>query len=123
MLNQFVCIGRLVRDPEYNDTNKAPYCHFTIAVDRDMAKGKTDFIPCTAWRSTATFVHNYFAKGSMICVAGRFENNPFEGKDGKKRDSWGVNVDSVHFCGGKNKEVDPVNVKWEELPDEGELPF
>ena len=126
MLNTIVLMGRLVRDPEpIKSSNDIQICRFTIAVDRDMAKGKTDFIPCTAWRGTAQFVEKYFAKGNMICVQGRLENNPFEGKDGKKRDSWSVNVESVHFCGGKTNtgEVKPVSVQWEELAEEGELPF
>lgn len=126
MLNSIVIMGRLVRDPEYKKTNNnVEYCSFTIAVERDMAKGKTDFIPCTAWRGTAAFVNSYFTKGSMICVEGRLENNPYEGRDGKKRDSWQVNVSSVHFCGSRAESSEPkaVNVEWEELPDEGELPF
>ena len=125
MLNNVTIMGRLTRDPEPKTTsNDVNYCNFSVAVEREV-RGKTDFFNCTAWRGTADFICKYFAKGNMICCEGRMENNPYEGRDGKKRDSWSLNVSSVHFCGSKSEtnEVRPVNVEWEELPDEGELPF
>lgn len=126
MLNSINIMGRLTKDPEVKTTsNNVNFCQFTVAVEREYGDKKTDFIPCVAWRGTADFIGKYFAKGQMICVEGRMENNPYEGNDGKKRDSWSVNVSSVHFCGSKAETNEPkaVNVEWEELPDEGELPF
>lgn len=122
-INNVTLVGRLTFDPTFRKTkDDLAICNFIVAVDRET-KGKTDFIPCTAWRQTAEFVNKYFTKGSMIAVIGRMENNPFQDKDGKKRDSWGINVQSVSFCGSKAGEAQPVTVKWEDLPDDGELPF
>lgn len=124
-INNCTFVGRMVADPQIRRTsNDLIIGDFTIAVDRET-KGKTDFIRCTAWRQTAEFVNKYFRKGTMIAVTGRLENNPFQDKDGKKRDSWGLNVQSVSFCGSRSETGDakPVTVKWEDLPDDGELPF
>lgn len=124
-INNCVFVGRLVADPTIRRTsNDLVIGDFTIAVDRET-KGKTDFIRCTAWRQTAEFVHKYFRKGNAIAVTGRIENNPYEDKNGNKRDSWGINVQSVSFCGSKAEagEAQPVAVKWEDLPDDGDLPF
>lgn len=126
MLNNITIMGRLTKDPELKITsNDVKFCPFSVAVDREYGEKKTDFINCIAWRGTAEFINKYFAKGQMICCEGRMENNPYEDKEGKKRDSWGVNVSSVHFCGSKSEsgDVKPVSVEWEELPDDGELPF
>ena len=125
MLNKICIMGRLTSDPELVKTkNDLVIAKFTVAVDRDV-KGKTDFIPCVAWRGTAEFVGKFFGKGKMICCVGRLENNPYEDKNGNKRSSWSVNVESVSFCGDKASEsFTPVDVKFEDLGDEdGELPF
>lgn len=122
-INNCTFVGRLVADPQLRKTsNDLVIGNFTIAVDRET-KGKTDFIPCTAWRATAEFVNKYFSKGMMIAVIGRMENNPYE-YEGKKRDSWGLNVQSVSFCGSRGEEAKPVSVQWEELDDDdSSLPF
>lgn len=124
-INNCTFVGRLVADPQIRRTsNDLIIGDFTIAVDRET-KGKTDFIRCTAWRQTAEFVNKYFQKGNMIAVTGRMENNPYEDKNGNKRDSWGLNVQSVSFCStkGDTGETKPVNVQWEELDDTESLPF
>ena len=124
-INNVTLVGRLTSDPTFRKTsNDLAICNFVLAVDRET-KGKTDFIPCTAWRQTAEFVNKYFTKGTMIAVIGRMENNPFQDKDGKKRDSWGINVQSVSFCGSRSEtgEAKPTKVEWEEIEDDGQLPF
>ena len=70
MLNHIVIMGRLTRDPELRYTqSQTPVASFTVAVDRDFGgrdggERQTDFIDCSAWRSTAEFVNKYFRKGS-----------------------------------------------------------
>lgn len=126
MLNNICVMGRLTKDPEMRKTNNdVEFVTFSVAVDREV-KGKTDFIPCVAWRGTAQFISKYFTKGTMICCEGRLENNPYEDKNGNKRDSWSVNVASAHFCGNKNESGErytPVNVVFTEELEDGELPF
>lgn len=105
MLNQINLMGRLVRDPEVravgNGTNAA---NFTLAVERDYAKDgqkETDFIDCVAFRQTADFISKYFTKGRMMVVAGRLQIRSWTGKEGNKRKSFEVIVNSAYFGDSK----------------------
>jgi single-strand DNA-binding protein len=106
MLNKVILMGRLVRDPELNQTaNGIAVCKFTVAVNRPYQKDKeqqADFINVTAWRGTAEFVSKYFNKGSIIIVEGKLQNNDYTDKDGIKHYSMVVQADNVNFGGGKS---------------------
>ena len=102
MLNRIVLMGRLTRDPELRKTQSdTPVCSFSLAVDRDYKKEgekkETDFIDIVAWRSTAEFVRNYFAKGRMAVVEGRLQIRDWKDKEGNNRRSAEVVADNVYF--------------------------
>lgn len=107
MLNKIVLMGRLTRDPEIRHTqSQTPVASFTLAVDRDYsgkdgAEKQTDFIDCVAWRSTADFVGKHFSKGRMAVVSGRLQIRDWQDKDGNKRRSAEVIVDSMYFGDSK----------------------
>ena len=50
-----------------------------------------------AWRQTAEFVSKYFAKGRMAVVDGRLQMRDWTDKEGNKRRSAEVLVDSIYF--------------------------
>ena len=110
MLNHIVIMGRLTRDPELRYTqSQTPVASFTVAVDRDFGgrdggERQTDFIDCVAWRSTAEFVSKYFHKGSMAVVSGRLQIRDWNDRDGNKRRSAEINVDSIYFGESKRSE-------------------
>lgn len=128
-------MGRLVADPEYRTTNTGvAVTRFRIAIDRDYTKEgeekKADFIPCTAWRSSADFVNKYFRKGNMIAVIGQLRTEPYEDKNGNKRTDYSISVDKVSFCGSKsetNPDAGSENrtpaEQHEEAPVDDDLPF
>ena len=107
MLNKTILMGRLVRDPELNQTTSGiSVCRFTVAVNRPYQKDKeqqADFINVTAWRGTAEFVSKYFNKGSIIIVEGKLQNNDYTDKEGVKHYSMQVMADGVNFGGGKSE--------------------
>ena len=138
MLNKVILMGRLVRDPELNQTtNGISVCRFTVAVNRPYQKDKeqqTDFINVTAWRGTAEFVSKYFSKGSMIIVEGKLQNNDYTDKDGVKHYSMVVQADNVNFGGSKsdsNTSAEttgaPIQIgdlsEFEEILSDGDVPF
>lgn len=100
-------MGRLTRDPELRRTASAvAVTSFCLAVDRDYApkeggEKKTDFINCVAWRQTGEFISKYFTKGRMIVVDGRLEMRDWTDKDGNKRTSAEINVQSAYFGDSK----------------------
>lgn len=114
MLNKTVLMGRLTRDPEIRHTqSQTPVASFTLAVDRDYsgkdcAEKQTDFIDCVAWRSTADFAGKYFSKGRMAVVSGRLQIRDWQDKDGNKRRSAEVIVDSMYF-GDSKKDGQPAS--------------
>ena len=127
MLNRICIMGRLTAAPELRYTQQnTPVASFTVAVDRDYQQGgserQTDFIPCVAWRGTAEFVSKYFTKGSMAAVSGRLQLRDWTDKDGNKRRTAEVVADSIYFGESKKRDASP-DVQFEEIPDDGELPF
>ena len=103
MLNHIVIMGRLTRDPEVRYTqSQIPVASFTVAVDRDYSgrdggEKQTDFISCTAWRSTAEFVSKYFHKGSMAVVSGRLQIRQYQDREGSNRTAAEVVADNIYF--------------------------
>ena len=127
MPNHIVIMGRLTAAPELRYTQQGtPVASFTLAVDRDFQSGgsekQTDFIPCVAWRKTAEFVSKYFTKGSMAVASGRLQLRDWTDKDGNKRRTAEVVAESVYFGESKKRDASP-DVPFEEIPDDGELPF
>lgn len=98
-------MGRICNDLELRKTQSGlDVTRFTVAVDRGYVKQgeekKTDFIPVTAWRGTATFINNYFRKGSMIAICGSIQTGSYE-KDGIKHNTFEIVANEVSFCEGK----------------------
>ena len=107
MLNQVAIQGRLVRDPELRRTNSGKaVASFTLACDRDFKNQQTgekevDFIECVAWGGTAETVEKYFHKGQMAVATGRLQLRDWTDKNGQKRRTAEILVNSIYFCGSK----------------------
>lgn len=105
-LNHITIMGRMTKDPELRRTGSGiAVTSFTLAVDRDRkneaGEKETDFIDCTAWRSTGEFVSKYFTKGSVAIASGRLQIRNYTDKDGNKRRAAEVVADSVYFGDSK----------------------
>jgi single-strand DNA-binding protein len=112
-LNHIDIQGRLVRDPEMRRTAAGKACtNFTIAVDRNFAKGETDFIDCVSWDKQGEFVANNFGKGKMILISGRLQKRKWEDKDGNKRETAEIVTEDVYFCDTKKE---PVNAPTQDF--------
>ena len=107
MLNQISVQGRLARDPELRRTNSGKaVTSFTLVCDRDFKNQQTgekevDFIECVAWGGTAEMVAKYFYKGRMVVATGRLQLRDWTDKNGQKRRTAEILVNSVYFCGSK----------------------
>lgn len=129
MLNRIIMMGRLTRDPELRHTQSGTaVASFTLAVDRDVkdkqtGERATDFIDVVAWRGTGEFVSKYLSKGRMAVVAGRLQLRDWTDKDGGKRRSAEVVADSVYFGDSKREGPGKEEPQFQEIEDDGELPF
>ena len=114
---------------------------------------EVDWFDCVAWRQGGEFVSKYFHKGDMIIVTGRMQSRDWTDNNGNKRRSWEIQVDHSYFGGSKSDSqgsqsygsqgggyyaqqgqysggartaTSPPDVTpspYEELDDDGELPF
>ena len=78
MLNQIAIVGRLVSDPEINETeNGKKVSEITLAVPRSYKNSEgiydTDIIPCIVWYGMAENVAEFCRKGDIIGVKGRLQ--------------------------------------------------
>jgi single-strand DNA-binding protein len=112
-LNKVLIHGRCAKDPDVKTTASGQtVTRITIAVDRYTKAGeerKADFIPCTAWGTTAQFLAKYFTKGKEILCEGRIQTGSYTNQDGKKVYTTDVVLDRVEFCGSagaKNAQTD-----------------
>ena len=127
VLNKIFLQGRMVRDPELRHTQSGTaVASFTLAVDRDF-KGKdgnreTDFIDCVAWRSTAEFASRFFGRGRMAVVTGSLQLRDWTDKEGNKRRSAEVLVDSMYFADSK-RDSDPLDKLAEDAAPVSEPSF
>lgn len=96
MINSVVLVGRLTKDPEKKTIGDGvSCCHFTIAVKRNFGN-ESDFINCTAFRTTADNMVKFLHKGSLVGVEGRIQVRSFDGQNGRVYMTEVV-ADSVQF--------------------------
>lgn len=122
--------ARLVRDVEIKKSGDLSIGRFTVALNRQFDKEKSDFINCVAFGKRADTIAEFFQKGSLIALEGKIQTGSYE-KDGRKINTFDVVVDSFEFVkGGSNKNdkqekeeqqddlfgMTPINDDEEDLP-------
>jgi len=123
-MNNYIGVGRLVKDVElrYTTSNKA-CCNFTIAINRPFKNEEgiyeTDFINCECWGQIAEMMKDYVKKGDMIGVKGSLRSDSYEDKNGEKKYRTYVSVDRVTFLSAKPKD----DLKNDLPQDNLEMPF
>ena len=125
-LNTITVMGRITKDIELRRTNNGTaVASFTVAVDRDFDKGKTDFIECVAWKNTAEFAAKYFSKGSKAVILGQLQMRDWEDKNGNKRRNAEIVVGSMYFADSKKETGYAALVEPEmaEIEDDDDFPF
>lgn len=104
MINRVVLVGRLTKDPNFNEGN-VPNAKFTLAVNRPFknknGEQEADFINVVAFRRQAENVNNYLSKGQLAGVDGRIQTRSYE-KNGQRVFVTEVVADSVQFLEPKN---------------------
>lgn len=133
-MNIVTLMGRLVRDVDLRMTaNNMAVAKFTIAVDRKFKREgdpTADFFNCTAFGKPAEVISKYFAKGKMIAISGRVQNESYTSKDGNKVTATGIIVEGFYFCGDKssNNNINAAQTQQDSFADiervtNDDLPF
>lgn len=135
-MNKVVLLGKMTRDPELNfaANSGTGVCKFNLAVRRQFKKDETDFINCIAFGKTGETIAQYFVKGSPIAIVGNIRTGSYEAKDGTKRYTTDVIVESFEFIGnsksndsqsGQSNGFNDDNSFYDEMTpvDNGDMPF
>lgn len=111
MLNNFIAVGRLVKDPVLSKTNNANFIgEFDLAIE--TGKDETTFISCKCFKNVAENVCKYANKGSKVAIVGSLHQRKWLAKDGSKRLTYEVLVNVINFLDDKPdapKEVEEPN--------------
>ena len=148
--NKVILIGNMTADPELKQTTGGiSVCSFSIAINRRFAKAdqgqqNVDFINIVTWRQQAEFVSRYFKKGNPILICGQLQTRSWTDNQGQKRYATEVVADEVTFVtsqaqnAGASQEApsqytpdaygaptynNAPQVTYEEIPEDGSLPF
>ena len=130
-MNKIILIGRLTKDPEVSfiPTNGKEVARFSLAVTRAYKKDEADFINCKAFGKTAETIANYITKGRQIALVGSLRTGSYEDKDGIKKYTTEVWVESFNFIGNNKSDSENTGVNEntfanEMMPvDDGDSPF
>ena len=126
-MNKVVLIGRLTKDPElrFAAGSGTAVCRFTVAINRQFKKDETDFINCVAFGKTAETISQYMRKGSQIALTGHIQTGSYDAKDGTKRYTTDVIVESFEFVGGKKENAEPNSNFDDDITpvNDGSMPF
>ncbi len=151
--NKVILVGNMTADPELKQTQSGvSVCSFSIAVQRRFSRAEqgqqnVDFINIVTWRQQAEFVSRYFKKGNPILVCGQLQTRTWTDNQGQKRYATDVVAEEVSFVSsaaqsnsqtpasqGSGNSYTPEayggssfnntsNSSFEEIPNDGDLPF
>ena len=136
MINRFVGVGRLTKDPEFRTTPSGiSIANFTLACNRSFknknGEQEADFINVVTFRKQAENVNNHLNKGSLVGIDGRIQTRNYENKEGQRIFVTEVVADSVQFLEPKSQQSKPQQTQAKDNPfanggadiSESELPF
>jgi single-strand DNA-binding protein len=99
MLNQIVCVGRLVNDVERIEENGKEIVRMTLAVQRPYKNEdgiyECDFVDFTLWNAIMSSSVEYIHKGDLIGVKGRIQTDTYETEDGVKHKKTNLIVERI----------------------------
>lgn len=122
MLNNFVAVGRLVKDPELRKSalNDTSICNVVIAIDNSLKEADgtrgTLFLDARTFGDKADNIAKYCRKGSKVAVGGSLNQRDFIRQDGSKGKVIYLVIDDVEFL--DNKPQEPKEPNTEELPSD-----
>ena len=106
-MNKVILIGRLTKDPDlrFAAGSGTAVTRFSLAVNRQFKREgqpEADFINCIAFGKTGEMIAQYLTKGRQLAVTGSIQTGSYEAKDGTKKYTTDILVDSFEFIGSGN---------------------
>ena len=134
-MNSVQLVGRLTKDPDlrYTAVKGTAVARFSVAVRNSIKNENGEygayFINCIAFSKTAELIATHLTKGREIGITGSLITGSYEDKQGVKRYSTDVKVDTFDFIGtapkNNTKDTGFNNGMVDDMMpiDEGEIPF
>lgn len=130
-MNNFNCVGRLVRDIEINNYNGTIVGKSGIAVNRKFAKEgqqDVDFINFTIFGKQAESLEKYVKKGQQVALSGRIQIDRYMNKEGEQASSIYMLVNEFTFLpnnssNSSSNSSDETIYVVENIEEESDLPF
>lgn len=109
-MNNVTILGRLGADPEttFSKDGKA-ICKFRVGVTRKFNKEMTDWFNCASFGKTAELIQQYFKKGNQIALQGEIQFGDYTDKEGVKRYTTTLVVNSFDFIAGNGNNTNGGN--------------
>ncbi len=86
MLNKFLAIGNLTKDPQLKKLSSGKHvCAFPLAVNLGKNDKNPLFIDVQTWENVAQNCAKYLSKGRKVFIEGRIMLNTWTNEEGKKR--------------------------------------
>ena len=108
MINRYVAVGRLTKDPELRRTASGKaVTTFTLAINRSYQSNdgqQADYIQCVMWNKVAENVAQYCSKGSLVGIEGRLRTRSYDNNQGQRVYVTEVICDSVQFLDTRNQQ-------------------
>lgn len=132
-MNSVSLVGVVAKKPVSTYTKKGTdSCVVTVGVDRPWDKDKTDWVRCQAYGKTASFISQWFDRGSRIGITGSLLCDQWIDQQGQKHHMWYVLVDRAEFVERKERAawtapaseaayMGPDGIEYEDLSKE--VPF
>ncbi len=128
-MNNATILGRLGRDPEttFSKDGKA-ICKFSVGVTRKFNKEVTDWFNCASFGKTAELIQQYFKKGNQIALQGEIQFGDYTDKDGVKRYTTTLVVNTFDFIAGNGNNTNGGNqetatTEFSEPVYDADMPF
>ncbi|WP_297639650.1 single-stranded DNA-binding protein [uncultured Clostridium sp.] len=122
-MNKVILIGRLGKNPELKfaaGTGKG-VTKFSVAVTRQFKRDEVDFINCVAFGKQAETIAQYFQQGSQIALTGHIQTGSYNAKDGSKRYTTDIFIESFEFVGDKKNNQGNANTTFNDNSFDGDM--
>ena len=134
MLNKVILIGNVGADPEVKSVGESKVANLTLATSETYKdkqgekKTVTEWHRLVIWRGLAEIVEKYVKKGTSLYVEGKLQTRSWEDKDGNKKFTTEIVVDTLKMLGGGQKKDEnsvpmPPEIPTEKQEGDQDLPF
>jgi len=116
-VNKVILVGNVGADPDVKYLeNGVAVCRLSLATNETYTRKEekvtqTEWHRLVLWRKLAEIAEKHVKKGDLLYVEGRLRSNSWEDKEGIKRYTTEIFVDSFKFIGSRgDKEVQTSDV-------------